>query len=121
MFSLFFNIFLKLTARIFFFKARERVVGWYSTGPKIKANDLAIHEVFRKYTQSNHPCYVIVEVQPKELGIPTKAYVTVEEISEDKSENKMAFQHTPSSIGALEAEEVGVEHLLRYYIFLAYT
>jgi len=25
----------------------------------------------------------------------------------------MAFQHTPSSIGALEAEEVGVEHLLR--------
>merc|ERR1712137_401350 len=25
----------------------------------------------------------------------------------------MAFQHTPSTIGALEAEEVGVEHLLR--------
>ena len=25
----------------------------------------------------------------------------------------MAFQHIPSEIGALEAEEVGVEHLLR--------
>jgi hypothetical protein len=25
----------------------------------------------------------------------------------------MAFQHIPSTIGALEAEEVGVEHLLR--------
>eukprot|EP00012_Vannella_robusta_P005482 CAMPEP_0206197648 /NCGR_PEP_ID=MMETSP0166-20121206/9174_1 /ASSEMBLY_ACC=CAM_ASM_000260 /TAXON_ID=95228 /ORGANISM="Vannella robusta, Strain DIVA3 518/3/11/1/6" /LENGTH=247 /DNA_ID=CAMNT_0053615365 /DNA_START=273 /DNA_END=1012 /DNA_ORIENTATION=+ len=93
--------------------ARERVVGWYSTGPKIKANDLAIHEVLRDYTPSGHPVYVIVEVQPKDLGIPTKAYVTVEEVSEDKTENRMAFQHTPSSIGALEAEEVGVEHLLR--------
>lgn len=93
--------------------AKERVVGWYSTGPKIKANDLAIHEVIRQYAPSGHPAFVIVEVQPKELGIPTKAYVTVEEVSEDKTENRMAFQHTPSSIGALEAEEVGVEHLLR--------
>jgi len=93
--------------------AREKVVGWYSTGPKIKSNDLAIHEVIREYTASTHPVYVIVEVQPKELGIPTKAYVTVEEVSEDKTENRMAFQHTPSTIGALEAEEVGVEHLLR--------
>merc|ERR1712137_949034 len=93
--------------------ARERVVGWYSTGPKIRANDLAIHEVLRNYTPGGHPVYVIVEVQPKDLGIPTKAYITVEEVSEDKTENRMAFQHTPSSIGALEAEEVGVEHLLR--------
>merc|ERR1712137_708280 len=93
--------------------ARERVVGWYSTGPKIRANDLAIHEVLRNYTPGGHPVYVIVEVQPKDLGIPTKAYLTVEEVSEDKTENRMAFQHTPSSIGALEAEEVGVEHLLR--------
>ena len=62
--------------------AREKVVGWYSTGPKIKSNDLAIHEVIREYTASNSPVYVIVEVQPKELGIPTKAYITVEEVSE---------------------------------------
>lgn len=26
--------------------ARERIVGWYSTGPKIKPNDLSIHQVF---------------------------------------------------------------------------
>lgn len=65
-----------------FHLARERVVGWYSTGPKIKANDLAMNEVFRNYTPSGHPVFVIVEVQPKDLGIPTKAYVTVEEVSE---------------------------------------
>lgn len=73
-----------LSFKFTFRLARERVVGWYSTGPKIKPNDLAIHEVFRNYTPSGHPVYVIVEVQPKDLGIPTKAYVTVEEVSEVK-------------------------------------
>jgi 26S proteasome regulatory subunit N8 len=60
------------------------------------------------------PVFVIVDVQPKELGVPTKAYVTVEEVSEDGKETTLRFQHIPSEIGALEAEEVGVEHLLRY-------
>jgi len=91
--------------------AREKVVGWYSTGPKIKSNDLAVHEVLRNYNPN--PVYVIVDVRPQASGIPTKAYVTVEELSEDGKENRMAFQHKSSTIGALEAEEVGVEHLLR--------
>jgi len=43
---------------------------------------LEIHEVLRNYTPSGHPVYVIVDAQPTELGIPTKAYITVEEISE---------------------------------------
>jgi len=91
--------------------ARENVIGWYSTGPKIKPADLEINELFRRYTPN--PVLVIIEVQPKELGIPTKAYVAVEEANEETQETKMAFQHIPSEIGALEAEEVGVEHLLR--------
>lgn len=32
---------------------------------------------------------------------------------QEKSENRRTFAHIPSSIGALEAEEIGVEHLLR--------
>jgi len=91
--------------------ARENVIGWYSTGPKIRPADLEINELFRRYTPN--PVLVIIEVQPKELGIPTKAYVAVEEANEETQETKMAFQHIPSEIGALEAEEVGVEHLLR--------
>jgi len=56
--------------------------------------------------------FVIVDVAPTETGIPTKAYVSVEEVTEDgKVENR--FHHLPSVIEALEAEEVGVEHLLR--------
>jgi 26S proteasome regulatory subunit N8 len=91
--------------------AREGVVGWYSTGPKLKENDLEIHEVVRRYCPN--PVLVVIDVQLKEeLEIPTKSYLTVEEVAEDGT-TKMRFQHITSEIGALEAEEVGVEHLLR--------
>jgi len=36
----------------------------------------------------------------------------VEEVNEDGT-SRMRFQHVPSEMGAIEAEEVGVEHLLR--------
>lgn len=91
-------------------KAREKVVGWYSTGPNIRAADIEIHKIFKKYSQD--PVFVIIEATPKELGIPTKAYYAVEEVKEDGTTD-MQFQHMLSEIGALEAEEVGVEHLLR--------
>ena len=89
--------------------ARERVVGWYSTGPKIRENDILINEVFRKYTPS--PVFVICDVKPKALGLPVESYCTVEEV--EGTETRMAFRNVPSEIGAQEAEEVGVEHLLR--------
>ncbi len=55
---------------------------------------------------------VIIDVKPKELGIPTEAYFAVEEIIEGQ-QLQWTFKHVPSEIGATEAEEVGVEHLLR--------
>jgi len=55
---------------------------------------------------------VIVDVQPKDLGIPTEAYHAVEEIREGQQQ-QWTFKHVPSEIGAAESEEVGVEHLLR--------
>lgn len=91
--------------------AREKVVGWYSTGPKIKAADIEINEVLRRYC--THPVYVIIDIKQKELGIPIDAYVAVEEIQDEKSEPKMTFTNLVSTIGAVEAEEIGVEHLLR--------
>lgn len=61
--------------------ARENVVGWYSTGPRIKPADLDVNELFRKYTPN--PIYVIIDVQPKEeFEIPTKGYVAIEEVKE---------------------------------------
>eukprot|EP00906_Rhabdomonas_costata_P036356 RCo051024 len=91
--------------------ARERVVGWYSTGPKIKANDIEIHQIFRRYC--TQPVYCIIEVEPRDMGIPTSSYIVKEVTEDESSEPKLMFQHVPSSIGALEAEEIGVEHLLR--------
>ncbi len=40
-------------------------------------------------------------------------YRTEEEVEGDGKEIQTVFKHVPNSIGALEAEEVGVEHLLR--------
>ena len=111
--------------------AKESVVGWYSTGPKIREADLDIHELVAGYCPS--PVLVVIDVQPKgELGLPTSAYTVVEEIASARCLSRLharsvlsvcaqdasgkshkAFSHLPSEVGAYEAEEIGVEHLLR--------
>eukprot|EP01129_Flabellula_baltica_P011915 TRINITY_DN52_c0_g1_i1.p1 TRINITY_DN52_c0_g1~~TRINITY_DN52_c0_g1_i1.p1 ORF type:complete len:315 (+),score=69.85 TRINITY_DN52_c0_g1_i1:52-996(+) len=91
--------------------ANEKVIGWYSSGPKIKPADMEINNLFRRYCAN--PVFVIVDVEPQEVGIPTKSYIAVQEVTEDEKKTEYRFQHIPSVIGALEAEEVGVEHLLR--------
>merc|ERR1712147_446263 len=47
------------------------------------------------------------------VGLPTEAYKVVEEIHDDGTPTEKTFEHVPTEIGAEEAEEVGVEHLLR--------
>ncbi|XP_033254386.1 26S proteasome non-ATPase regulatory subunit 7-like [Drosophila miranda] len=91
--------------------ARERVVGWYHTGPKLHQNDIAINELIRRYCPNS--VLVIIDAKPKDLGLPTEAYISVEEVHDDGSPTSKTFEHVPSEIGAEEAEEVGVEHLLR--------
>lgn len=92
--------------------AKELVVGWYSTGPKLREADLDIHDLITNYNPN--PVLVIVDVQPKELGIPTKAYYCIDAVSEDGTQKaQKTFMHIQSEIGAYEAEEIGVEHLLR--------
>ena len=72
------------------------------------------------------PVFVIIDVRPDRKSIPTTAYQVVEEVEvsnsssssgqtqqNNGSEIKQTFAHVPSLIGAMEAEEVGVEHLLR--------
>jgi len=90
--------------------AKERVVGWYSTGPKIKSSDLSIHELYRRYCPE--PVLVVMDVQPKDLDLPMEAYYSIQEQTSDEI-FKRTFLHVPSTVGAFEAEEVGVEHLLR--------
>lgn len=91
--------------------SKERPVGWYHSGPKLRQSDLEINELFKKYCAN--PVLVIIDVKPKDLGLPTDAYVSVEEIHDDGTATSKTFAHVTSLIEAEEAEEIGVEHLLR--------
>eukprot|EP00985_Skeletonema_marinoi_P005641 scaffold2448_cov90-Skeletonema_marinoi.AAC.2 len=109
--------------------AKERVVGFYSTGPQIRSNDLRIFDLVKRFVPQGTitpPVFVIIDVRPGRESIPTTAYRVVEEVDSNvpaagkKGENgggaaevRKTFAHVPSLIGAMEAEEVGVEHLLR--------
>ena len=63
--------------------AREKLIGWYHSGPKLRASDLEINELFKRYAPN--PLLVIIDVQPKEVGVPTDAYFAVEEIKDVSS------------------------------------
>lgn len=62
---------------------KERIVGWYSTGPKIKPSDLSIHELYRRYCPE--PVLVVMDVQPKDLELPMEAYYSVQEQTSDEA------------------------------------
>lgn len=91
--------------------SKERIVGWYHTGPKLNQNDIAINDLIRRYCPTS--VLVIIDAKPKDLGLPTEAYYAVEEVHDDGTPTSKTFEHVLSEIGAEEAEEVGVEHLLR--------
>ncbi|CAO3618741.1 unnamed protein product [Cunninghamella blakesleeana] len=91
--------------------AKEKMIGWYHSGPKLRSSDLEINELFKRYTPN--PVLVIVDVKPKDVEIPTDAYFAIEEIKDDGTATTKTFLNVPSEIVAEEAEEIGVEHLLR--------
>ena len=91
--------------------AKERIVGWYHTGPKLHQNDILINDKIRNYCPQS--VLVIIDAEPKTVGLPTEAYRSVEEVHDDGTPTTKTFEHVASEIGAEEAEEVGVEHLLR--------
>ncbi|XRB13529.1 26S proteasome regulatory subunit [Pseudoscourfieldia marina] len=114
--------------------AKERVVGWYSTGTTLSESDIDIDALMRDF--STHPLLLLVDAQPKEEGLPCKAFVGVEEsgsqqllisaaggdeAGEPSTQetstrdigHSRTFAHVPCQVGAYEAEENAVEHLLR--------
>ena len=114
--------------------AKERVVGFYSTGPQIRPNDLRIHSLLRRFVPPESvtpPVFVIIDVRPDRESLPTTAYRVVDEVGQGGgggggggggasakasaagAEVASTFAHVPSLIGAEEPEEIGVEHLLR--------
>jgi len=99
--------------------AKERPVGWYHTGPKLRPSDLNINEVFRRYSLKSCPILLIVDPLAAEdrVGLPFDAFASVDQLDIDGSDPyttaSKAFVHLPSVVEAEEAEDIGVEHLLR--------
>jgi hypothetical protein len=56
------------------------MIGWYHSGPKLRASDQEIDDLFKRFIA--RPVMVIVDVRPQTVGIPTDAYFAVEEIKD---------------------------------------
>jgi 26S proteasome regulatory subunit N8 len=41
--------------------SKELIMGWYSSGPQIKLNDIQLNDIMRRYHQN--PCFVVCNVQ----------------------------------------------------------
>ncbi len=84
---------------------KEAFVGWYSTGGALLAHDMRIHQVFQQ--DAADPVYLLVDVQADSPFLPLSAY------RQATVDGESAFSHLKYSIGYLEAEAIGVDHLLR--------
>lgn len=77
----------------------EHVLGWYHTGPDLYSNDMEITEFFKNY---NINCLMaIIDVKCEKMPVSVFNLGNKE------------FENLKTVIEAEEAEEVGVEHLLR--------
>ena len=82
--------------------SREKIIGWYHTGPKMYKSDSDITETLSIYC--NDPILAIINVHLETEDIPVQAF----QLTTLKN-----FVNLNVQIGADENEEVGVEHLLR--------
>jgi proteasome lid subunit RPN8/RPN11 len=65
--------------------ACEKIVGWYSTGPKLRRSDTLIHAVIAERAHVSTPVYVIVDTRPRDLVVPTHAYALVCPATEEEA------------------------------------
>ena len=72
--------------------AKERVVGFYSTGPSIRPADLHVDALFRQRKYSHTPLLVIVDVRPDVQGLPVQAYASHDALSETMEASRV-FSH----------------------------
>jgi 26S proteasome regulatory subunit N8 len=92
--------------------AKERVVGFYSTGPSIRPNDLRIHKVVQPFSPTP-AVFCIIDIRPDRPDLPVTAYKVTETVVGQEKKVERQFTHVPVGMGADEPEEIGVEHLLR--------
>ena len=90
---------------------KEKVLGWYVTGSTFKPHDIDINELFASYAAQ--PVLIVADVKAKQsIDLPFKAFYSVKNIDEAGLVYR-SFKNIACSVSAFEAEEVGVEHLVR--------
>lgn len=90
-----FDLFYKVNHKL-------KIMGWYHTGPKMYENDLDITKSLISFVEN--PLLVIINVHLGNCDLPVQTF---------RLDEHDEFAHVNSSIEAEEAEEVGVEHLIR--------
>lgn len=81
---------------------KEKILGWYHSGPRMHKNDLDLSKAFSKYCED--PILAIVDVKMKANDIPVQVY---------QLKHNKELVHNSVQISGDETEVVGVEHLLR--------
>ncbi|TBU05336.1 regulatory subunit of 26S proteasome [Hamiltosporidium magnivora] len=87
----------------------EKILGWYHSGPSLHKNDLDITKSFMR--DLPNPLLVIVDVKAFNISEQVQIFRLVDDKSGKKNDKK--FKYIPCVVEGEEAEEVGVEHLLK--------
>lgn len=90
-----FDLFYKVNHKL-------KIMGWYHTGPRMYGNDLEITRSLTGLVED--PFLAIINVHLGENDLPVQTF---------RLDGQDEFVHVGCSIEAEEAEEVGVEHLIR--------
>lgn len=78
--------------------AKERVVGFYSTGPQIRPNDLRIHDIVERFLPKGcltPAVFCIIDIRPDRQDLPVTAYRVVEELASSGKQQQVqrSFAH----------------------------
>jgi len=91
--------------------ANEVVLGWYHSAGELCANDIEIHQSFRKYIDD--PLLLVINVKDMTEDLPVKAYLSKKSVQTNSVDEQDTFYNLDVELGASEPEEIGVEHVLK--------
>ena len=100
----------------------SKIVGWYSTEKEIQANDMAIQLLIAERL-CKVPIFTLIKPDTNLRGMPVTAYTVINKYNTVMStesaykhiamNNHVVFRSIRCDITPLEAEHIGIEHLLK--------
>ena len=83
--------------------AREKVVGWYSTGPRLREADIDITDLLSNYCDT--PLLVICEVQVRLMQVSDRGHVSIMRCAASVSPS---CRHNSDSLPCLQPKAMGL-------------